>query len=44
MQYILLTAAKNEEKHIQKTLDSVVNQTKLPMKWLIVLNGSTDNT
>ena len=44
MSYILITAAKNEEKHIQKTLDSVINQSILPLKWIIVLNGSTDST
>ncbi len=44
MSYILITAAKNEEKHIKKTLDSVTSQLILPLKWIIVLNGSTDTT
>ena len=42
--YVLITPAKNEEKYIQKTLNSVVSQTVLPAKWLIVSDGSTDRT
>jgi biofilm PGA synthesis N-glycosyltransferase PgaC len=42
--YVLITPAKNEEKYIQKTLNSVVSQTKLPKKWVIVSDGSTDRT
>jgi glycosyltransferase involved in cell wall biosynthesis len=39
-----MTPAKNEEKYIENTLKSVVNQTVLPLKWIIVNDGSTDRT
>jgi glycosyltransferase involved in cell wall biosynthesis len=42
--YILLTAAKNEEKYIGFALESVVRQTIVPIKWIIVDDGSTDRT
>jgi biofilm PGA synthesis N-glycosyltransferase PgaC len=44
MKYILITPARNEEKFIQKTLDSMVAQTLLPERWVIVDDGSTDRT
>jgi poly-beta-1,6-N-acetyl-D-glucosamine synthase len=42
--YVLVTAAYNETAHIEKTLSSVVLQTILPAKWIIVSDGSTDGT
>ena len=42
--YILLTAAKNEEAFIEKTIQSVIAQTVLLRKWVIVSDGSTDRT
>ena len=44
MKYILITAARNEELFITKTLDSVVTQTALPGRWIIIDDGSTDRT
>jgi biofilm PGA synthesis N-glycosyltransferase PgaC len=44
MKYVLITPAHNEEAFIQKTLDSVVAQTLLPERWVIVDDGSTDRT
>jgi biofilm PGA synthesis N-glycosyltransferase PgaC len=44
MKYVLITAARNEESFINKTLDSVVTQTVLPERWIIVDDGSTDGT
>ena len=44
MNYVLITPAKNEEAFIGKTLDSVVSQTALPERWVIVDDGSTDRT
>lgn len=41
--YVLITPARNEEEFIRKTLDSVVQQTFLPLKWIIVNDGSTDH-
>jgi len=42
--YVLVTAARNEEDYIERTLKSVVSQTILPKKWIIVCNNCTDNT
>lgn len=42
--YILITAAKNEQDYIEKTINSVINQTLLPSTWCIVSDGSTDKT
>jgi biofilm PGA synthesis N-glycosyltransferase PgaC len=44
MKYVLITAARNEEAAIRHTLDSVVAQTHLPERWVIVDDGSTDRT
>lgn len=42
--YALMTAAYNEEAHIEKTIQSVLSQTYLPTKWIIVSDGSSDRT
>jgi hypothetical protein len=44
MEYVLITSARNEEKFIGGTIGSVVAQTHLPVKWVIVDDGSTDST
>src|ERR1700720_1445066 len=44
MKYVLITAARNEEAFIRKTLDSMVAQTLLPEQWVIIDDGSTDRT
>jgi len=44
MKYVLISPARNEEKFIRKTLDSMVAQTLLPERWLIVDDGSDDKT
>jgi len=44
MNYILITPARNEADYIELTLKSVVAQTIKPLKWIIVNDGSTDNT
>jgi glycosyltransferase involved in cell wall biosynthesis len=44
MQYVLITAARNEEAVIEFTLKSVVAQTQPPIRWVIVDDGSTDRT
>lgn len=44
MQYVLVTPARNEAAFIEKTIDSVIRQTVLPVRWTIVNDGSTDNT
>ena len=42
--YVLITAARNEEAFIGNTIKSVIAQTVLPTKWVIVSDGSTDRT
>ena len=44
MKYVLITPAHNEEAFIKTTLDSMVAQTLLPERWVIVDDGSTDRT
>lgn len=44
MKYVLITAARNEEALIGRTLESVISQTHLPEHWVIVDDGSTDMT
>jgi glycosyltransferase involved in cell wall biosynthesis len=44
MKYVLITPARNEAAVIATTLDSVVAQTRLPERWVIVDDGSTDDT
>lgn len=42
--YALVTAVKNEEKYIEETIKSVINQEVKPEKWVIVDDNSTDAT
>lgn len=42
--YVLITPARNEAAFIEKVIESVIHQTVLPMKWVIVDDGSTDRT
>ncbi len=42
--YVLATAAYNEGENIEKTIKSVLAQTRLPEKWVIVSDGSQDAT
>jgi len=42
--YVIITPARNEEAYIEKTFQSVISQTILPKKWVIVSDGSTDRT
>jgi glycosyltransferase involved in cell wall biosynthesis len=42
--YVLITPARDEEAFIGRTLESVVSQTKLPVRWVIVDDGSVDRT
>ena len=44
LSYVLITPARNEEAFIAQTIKSVVSQTVLPKKWVIVSDGSTDRT
>lgn len=42
--YVLITAARNEEGFIENTIKSMIEQSHLPLKWIIVSDQSTDNT
>ena len=42
--YVLITPARNEENNIERTIQSVIVQTLLPKRWIIVSDGSTDRT
>ncbi|KPJ98416.1 MAG: glycosyl transferase [Nitrospira bacterium SG8_35_4] len=42
--YVLVTPARNEAALIEQTIKSVIRQTLLPVKWVIVSDGSTDGT
>ncbi len=42
--YVLVTPARNEERYIEGVIRSVISQRALPLKWIIVSDGSTDST
>jgi poly-beta-1,6-N-acetyl-D-glucosamine synthase len=44
LSYVIITPARNEARFIELTLRSVIAQTVLPLKWVIVSDGSTDGT
>jgi poly-beta-1,6-N-acetyl-D-glucosamine synthase len=44
LEYVLITAARNEERYIRRTLDSMAAQTRPPVRWIIVSDASTDGT
>jgi glycosyltransferase involved in cell wall biosynthesis len=44
LRYVLITPARNEERFIEKTIQSVIAQTVLPSRWVIVNDGSRDAT
>lgn len=44
MKYIIITPAKDEGAFINETIKSVISQTILPTKWIIVDDDSSDNT
>lgn len=44
MKCVLVTPARNEERFIEQTIQSVIAQTARPIRWVIVNDGSTDGT
>ena len=44
LRYVLITPARNEEAFIEKTIQAMIQQIVLPLKWVIVDDGSTDRT
>ena len=44
LSYVLITPARNEEAFIDNTIRSVAAQTRRPLRWIIVSDGSADGT
>ena len=44
MRYVIITPAHNEEQFIERVIQSMIAQTTLPSKWVVVDDGSTDRT
>ena len=42
--YVVISPVRDEETYIRRTLDSVINQTILPKRWILLDDGSTDGT
>jgi glycosyltransferase involved in cell wall biosynthesis len=42
--YVIITPVRNEAEHLEETIASVSSQTLKPRKWILVNDGSTDNT
>ena len=42
--YVLISPCRNEADYMRQTLDSVVAQSVRPTRWIIVNDGSTDDT
>jgi glycosyltransferase involved in cell wall biosynthesis len=41
---VLITPARNEERNLERTIQSIVAQTVHPVRWIIVNDGSSDAT
>jgi biofilm PGA synthesis N-glycosyltransferase PgaC len=44
VRYVIITPVRDEEQYIEQTLKSVIAQTITPIKWIIVNDGSSDDT
>ena len=44
LRYVLVTPARNEAAFIERTIRSMMAQTVKPLRWVIVSDGSTDET
>jgi len=42
--YLVISPVKDEERYVERTLRSMTNQTVLPVRWIIVDDGSKDGT
>jgi glycosyltransferase involved in cell wall biosynthesis len=42
--YVIISPVKDERKYIETTIKSVVSQTVIPLRWIIVDDGSRDGT
>ena len=42
--YVIITPVRDEEAYLEHTIKSIISQTTKPADWIIVNDGSTDNT
>ena len=42
--YVVITPVRDEEEHLESTIQSMIHQTVLPKEWVIVDDGSKDGT
>lgn len=42
--YVVITPVRDEQAHLQSTIESMIHQTVLPQEWIIVDDGSKDDT
>ena len=42
--YVVITPVRDEEEHLESTIQSMIGQTVLPKEWVIVDDGSKDGT
>jgi biofilm PGA synthesis N-glycosyltransferase PgaC len=44
VKYVVVTPVRDEEKHLEATVEAVIGQTIKPAEWVIVNDGSSDRT
>jgi len=44
LEYVLISPARDEAAYIERTIQSMIAQTRPPLRWIIVSDGSTDGT
>ncbi len=42
--YVIISPVRNEAQYIEQTIQAMINQTVAPYEWIIVNDGSTDET
>ncbi len=42
--FVVISPCRDEESHLEATIESMANQTRRPDVWVIVDDGSTDRT
>jgi len=42
--YVIISPVRNEERYLSKAIQSIINQTILPVEYILVDDGSTDQT
>ena len=42
--YVVISPVRDEEAHLRYTIDCMIAQTLRPVEWVIVNDGSTDDT